>query len=145
MNVKKALKEKNRLVKEIQELYVRMLKYNSVEAGNVRPYSSKEMLDIISQKSDELVLLKTKIHIANVTVYDKIFKLTELKATIARLRSMDCTEGACTDVYMRNRETTLVKTSEISVVERDAKIKHLESLIEDIQDVLDAHNQNTEI
>ena len=30
MNVKKSLKEKNRLVKEIQELYARLSQYNSV-------------------------------------------------------------------------------------------------------------------
>ena len=55
MNVKKALKEKNRLVKEIQELYARLSQYNSVEVGNVRPYSPKDMLEQINQKSNELV------------------------------------------------------------------------------------------
>ena len=53
MNVKKSLKEKNRLVKEIQELYTRLSQYNSVEVGNVRPYSPKETLEQINQKSNE--------------------------------------------------------------------------------------------
>jgi ribosomal protein L29 len=87
MNVKKALKEKNRLVKEIQELYARLSQYNSVEVGNVRPYSPKDMLEQINEKSNELVELKTKIHKANTPVYDKIFRLSELKSTIARLKS----------------------------------------------------------
>ena len=39
MNIKKALKEKNRLVKEILDLHTRVATYNSVEVGNVRPYS----------------------------------------------------------------------------------------------------------
>ena len=145
MNVKKALKEKNRLVKEIQELYGRMVQYNSIEVGNARPYSAKQMMEEINQKSNELVELKTKIHKANTPVYDKIFRLSELKSTISRLKSLDCTEGVSTDYYSRNRENPPVKTSEVSVVDRDEMIKFMEGQIEDLQDILDNHNQNTEI
>jgi Asp-tRNA(Asn)/Glu-tRNA(Gln) amidotransferase C subunit len=145
MNVKKSLKEKNRLVKEIQELYGRLSQYNSVEVGNVRPYSPKEMLEQINQKSNELVELKTKIHKANTPVYDKIFRLSELKSTIARLKSLDCAEGVSNDYYSRNRENPPVKTAEISVVERDEMVKFMEGQIEELQDILDSHNQNTEI
>ena len=145
MNVKKSLKEKNRLVKEIQELYARLSQYNSVEVGNVRPYSPKDMLEQINEKSNELVELKTKIHKANTPVYDKIFRLSELKSTIARLKSLDCTEGVSTDYYSRNRENPPVKTAEVSVVERDEMVKNMEGMIEDLQDILDNHNQNTEI
>ena len=145
MNVKRALKEKNRLVKEIQELYARLSQYNSVEVGNVRPYSPKDMLEQINQKSNELVELKTKIHKANTPVYDKIFRLSELKSTIARLKSLDCTEGVSNDYYSRNRENPPVKTAEVSVVDRDEMVKFMEGQIEDLQDILDNHNQNTEI
>lgn len=145
MNVKQGLKKKNLLVKELQELYGRLAQYNSIEVGNVRPYSPKEMLEQINQKSNELVELKTKIHKANTPVYDKIFRLSELKSTITRLKSLDCTEGVSTDYYSRNRENPPVKTSEISVVERDELIKSMEGEIEDLQDSLDNHNQNTEI
>lgn len=145
MNVKQGLKKKNLLVKELQELYGRLAQYNSIEVGNVRPYSPKEMLVQINQKSNELVELKTKIHKANTPVYDKIFRLSELKSTITRLKSLDCTEGVSTDYYSRNRENPPVKTSEISVVERDELIKSMEGEIEDLQDSLDNHNQNTEI
>jgi Asp-tRNA(Asn)/Glu-tRNA(Gln) amidotransferase C subunit len=145
MNVKKSLKEKNRLVKEIQELYGRLSQYNSVEVGNVRPYSPKDMLEQVNQKSNELVELKTKIHNANAPVYDKIFRLSELKSTISRLKSLDCTEGVSTDYYSRNRENPPVKTAEITVVERDEMVKFMEGQIEVLQDILDYHNQNTEI
>jgi Asp-tRNA(Asn)/Glu-tRNA(Gln) amidotransferase C subunit len=145
MNVKKALKEKNRLVKEIQELYARLSQYNSVEVGNVRPYSPKKMLEQINQKSNELVELKTKIHNANTPVYDKIFRLSELKSTISRLKTLDCTEGVSSDYYSRNRENPPVKTAEITVVERDEMVKFMEGQIEDLQDILDNHNQITEI
>ena len=145
MNIKKALKEKNRLVKEILDLHTRVATYNSVEVGNVRPYSAKESMELLNQKSNELVELKTKIHKANTPVYDKIFRLSELKSTIARLKSLDCTEGVSTDYYSRNRENPPVKTAEVSVVDRDEMVKFMEGQIEDLQDILDNHNQNTEI
>ena len=145
MNIKKALKEKNRLVKEIQDLHVRVATYNSIEVGNVRPYSAKESMEKINQKSNELVELKTNIHRANVPIYHHIFRLSELKSTIARIKNLDCNEGSVQDYYSRNRETPLVKETEISIVERDEMVKHMEGQIEEIQDILDNHNQITEI
>ena len=145
MTIKQALKKKNLLVKEILDLHTRVATYNSVEVGNVRPYSPKETLEQVNQKSNELVELKTKIHKANTPVYDKIFRLSELKSTISRLKSLDCTEGVSTDYYSRNRENPPVKTAEVSVVERDEMVKHMEGQIEEIQDILDNHNQITEI
>lgn len=145
MNIKKALKEKNRLVKEIQDLHAKVATYNSVEVGNVRPYSAKESMELLHQKSNELVELKTKIHTANAPVYKYIFRLSELKSMIARIKNLDCNEGIVQDYYSRNRETPAVKETEISIVERDNMVKDMEAAIESIQDVLDNHNQITEI
>jgi len=145
MNIKKALKEKNRLVKEIQDLHVRVATYNSVEVGNVRPYSAKESMEKINQLSNELVELKTNIHRANAPIYHHIFRLSELKSTIARIKNLDCNEGIVQDYYSRNRETPAVKETEISIVERDDMVKHMEGQIEEIQDILDNHNQITVI
>lgn len=145
MNIRQALKEKNKLVKEIQDLYVRISQYNSVEVGAHRPYSPKQLMEILNVKSNYLVDLKTKIHIANAPVYDKIFRLSELKSTITRIKNLDCTEGVSNDYYSRNRENPLVKTAEISIVERDEMVRFMEEQIETIQDILDTHNQNTQI
>jgi hypothetical protein len=145
MNIKKALKEKNRLVKEIQDLQVRVATYNSIEVGNKRPYSVRESMERVDSLSNELVELKTKIHIANAPIYKHIFRLSELKSMITRIKNLDCNEGTVQDYYSRNRETPLVKEAEISIVERDDMIKHMEGQIEEIQDILDNHNQITEI
>jgi len=145
MNIKQALKKKNQLVKEILDLHTKVATYNSVEVGNVRPYSAKESMELLNQKSNELVELKTKIHTANAPVYKYIFRLSELKSTIARIKNLDCNEGIVQDYYSRNRETPAVKETEISIVERDNMVKDMETDIESIQDVLDNHNQITEI
>lgn len=145
MNIRQALKEKNKLVKEIQDLYVRISQYNSVEVGAHRPYSPKQLMETLNQKSNQLIELKAKIHRANAPVYDKIFRLSELKSTITRIKNLDCTEGVSNDYYSRNRENPLVKTAEISIIERDEMVQHMEEQIETIQDILDTHNQNTQI
>ena len=145
MNIRQALKEKNKLVKEIQDLYVRISQYNSVEVGAHRPYSPKQLMETLNQKSNQLIELKSKIHRANAPVYDKIFRLSELKSTITRIKNLDCTEGVSNDYYSRNRENPPVKTAEISIIERDEMVKHMEEQIETIQDILDTHNQNTQI
>ena len=145
MNIKKALKEKNRLVKEIQDVQLRVATYNSIEVGNKRPYSVRESMELLNEKSNELVELKTKIHVANAPIYKHIFRLSELKSMITRIKNLDCNEGTVQDYYSRNRETPLVKEAEISIVERDDMIKHMEGQIEEIQDILDNHNQITQI
>jgi len=86
-----------------------------------------------------LIDLKTQIHKANVGVYDKIFRLSELKSLAKKLNQIDCSEGKVTDRYLRGAEPS-IKTAEISVVERDVRVKMIEEEIESLQEELDTHN-----
>jgi hypothetical protein len=143
MNIKQALKKKNSLTGLITEQFQRANSYNSVEEGNPRPYSATDSIRNWFDLSNQLIELKTKIHLANAPVYDKIFELSELKNQVKYLKSLNCTAGV-----ERNRwdsEKPIVKHAEINVVERDNMVKELEQRIEDIQNELDYHNQNTEI
>jgi hypothetical protein len=143
MTVKQALKLKNKLVQELNELQVRLQANNSVIEGNVRNYSSKETLSEIYKKVDELNFIKTKIHRTNSPVYDKIFLLAELKSLVSNLKNLDCTSGIAEDYYSRRSEIPTIKNSEISVVERDSEIKFLENRIEELQEELDTFNSTT--
>ena len=86
MNIKQALKLKNKLIKEIGENTKLMQEYNSVEVGNERPYSSNELLVKITQDTKELAKLKTRIHIANTPVLEDIFLMSELKSMTQSLK-----------------------------------------------------------
>lgn len=145
MTIRQALKQKNKLVQELRELNTRLHANNSIIEGNERNYSSKETLTVIYNKINELTVLKTKIHRANGPIYDKIFLLSELKSLAQGLRSLDCTNGIAEDFYSRRSESQIVKTTEISVQERDTEVKFLESRIEQIQDELDQFNATTTI
>lgn len=145
MNIKNALKQKNKLVQELNQLIQRMVINNTVIEGNQRPYSAKETLAQVYKKVEEINVLKTQIHRANTPVYDKIFLMAELKSLVKHLKMMDCAEGVDTDYYSRRSESAVIKHSEISVVERDNEIKFLESRIEQLQDELDEHNIITQV
>ena len=117
----------------------------SVEVGNDRPYSPTESLEKMISLTNELVELKTKIHQANSPVYGKIFRMSELKSIVSKIKLMNCTEGTSTDIYSRRSENPPTMTSEISIVDRDGIVKGLETEIEVIQDELDTHNALTQI
>jgi hypothetical protein len=145
MTIKQALKLKNKLVKEITEAIMKVQTYNSVEVGNTKPYSSKESLDEVTNLTNQLVELKTQIHQANLPVYGKIFRMSELKSLASKLKAIDCTEGTANDYYSRRSEAVITKTAEISILDRDTMVKNMELEIEKIQDELDTHNALTQI
>ncbi len=144
MTIKQALKQKNKLVKNIAENTKLMQQHNSVEVGNQRPYSSTQLYNEIQKDTQDLASLKAKIHIANTPVMEDIFWMSEMKSTIAALKEMDCTEGRSNRDRFR-MESEVVLTSEISLVSRNQEIKMLEAKIEEIQDKLDTFNATTEI
>ena len=145
MTVKGALKQKNKLIAKMTEELAKVTSYNSVEVGSKRPYSAKEALDNYLKMSDDLVELKTKIHLANTKVYDKIFMLSELKSQISKLKFLNCDEGkSASSRYSRiHGEESVIKTAEISILERDQLITGLEERIENLQDDLDHYNSIT--
>jgi hypothetical protein len=143
MNIKQALKQKNKLIKEITEKTKLMQEYNSIELGNKRPYSVNSLYYEVIDASLELSKLKAKIHRANGPVLEDIFLMAEMKSTIQSLKKMDCTSGKSNrNMYS---STEIVLMVEMNIVERNNKIKQLENRIEEIQDKLDVFNANTEI
>jgi len=140
MNVKQALKVKNKLVGDIKECYRIIQTQNSIEEGNPRRYSVKEKIAEIAQLTDELVQLKAQLHRANAPVYEKIFQMAEIKGIIKELKKMDVSEGKQDSRY---GSVVSVKEVEVNVVERDVIIKEYEAHVEKLQNELDIHNSNT--
>jgi len=117
--------------------------YNSIDEGNVRPYSTVDSLSNIMTLEEGLIDLKTQIHRANIGVYNKIFRLSELKSLAKKLNQIDCSEGKVSEKYSRAEPS--FKTAELSVVERDVRVKSIEEEIERLQEELDNHNATTSI
>ena len=143
MTIKQALKEKNRLIKAIDDEFKKIQAYNSIDESNTRPYSTQTSLENIIVLENALIDIKTQIHRANVGVYDKIFRLSELKSLAKKLNQIDCSEGKVVDRYSRSE--AVVKTAEITVIDRDTRVKMIEEEIELLQEELDTHNATTSI
>ena len=144
MNIKQALKEKNKLAKKITDLMGRTEKYNSVDNGAVRSYDPKESLLSAIETMEQLISLKTSLHLANANVYEKIFRMAEYKSFIKYLRGLSCIEGAL--VVSRYGDTSNRQmTTVITEVERDQMIENYESMIDELQSELDAYNATTHI
>jgi hypothetical protein len=142
MNIKQALKLKNKLVAQLKEQYEIAKAHNSIEQGNPRRYSAVAAINKAEELSNELAELKTKIHLANAPVYDLIFQMSELKNQIKQLKSIPVEEGKVTERY---GSVTAIKEVELNIAERDNLVKVLENKIELIQDKLDTHNAITEL
>lgn len=142
MNIKQALKQKNKQVKLNMENYSKVASYNSVEEGSERPYNPEESLKAWMEGVNDLINLKTQIHRANSRVYDKIFRLAELKSMAKQLRGLDCSAGKQSSY---RREESVIKTSMISLLQRDEMVKSVEVEIEQLQEELDTHNGKTKI
>lgn len=143
MTIKQALKEKNRLIKAIDDEFKKIQAYNSIDESNTRPYSTQTSLENILVLEDALIDIKTKIHRANMGVYNKIFRLSELKSLAKKLNQIDCSEGRVVDRYSRSE--AVIKTAEITVIDRDTRVKMIEEEIELLQEELDTHNATTSI
>ena len=142
MNVKQALKQKNKLVTDLKAQFEILKKYNSIEEGNPRRYSMTNTLEKIKTLQAELVELKSQIHKANQPVYDKIFALAELKGMIKELKKVSTEEGKVNERY---GSVVSVKEVELNVTDIDSAVSILESQIEQLQNELDVHNANTQI
>ena len=142
MNVKQALKVKNKLVTDLKANVEILKKYNSIEEGNPRRYSMEETLDKITFISNELVELKAQIHRANAPVYDKIFALAELKGLVKELKKVPTDEGKQDSRY---GSVVSVKEVELTIVDVQNKVDILCVKIEELQNELDIHNANTNI
>ena len=145
MTIKQALKEKNKLTKQVNSLVVRIQKYNSMEEGSIRTYDPGEDMDNLVKTVSDLVTLKNQIHMANQKVYSKIFRLSEYKGLVKYLRSIDCTEGKTNESRRFGESATIIKTTVFNQVEMDNLITYYEGEIEKIQEELDVHNATAHI
>jgi hypothetical protein len=144
MNIKQALKEKNKLAKKVTDLMDRTNRNNSMDEGAVRSYDPKESLEQALQMVDDLVNLKTKMHMANAEVYDKIFRMSEYKSFVKYLKTLNCSQG--TVITSRYGDSTARQmTTVITEVERDTLVEKYETIIDTIQTELDMHNATTHI
>jgi len=141
----KALKKKNLLTNEINKICSRLYNSNSYIKENKAnvDYNAKEQLELFLSKKDELVNLKSKINIANVTIQPLIYKLSELKDNINKIGSINTNSGIIVGGRYSEVEGKVEYEAIITKKDIDSMITKFEAEIESIQDRIDTYNHTT--
>jgi ribosome recycling factor len=140
MNIKQALKEKNKLKGKISQSFERIRYYNNVMEGMSKSYDIHEVYKQVEEDIHRLVDIKSRIQLANKEVFTKIYRLSELKNLATLLRRLSCS-------VTRNTDGGMITYSipQIGLEERDQLLEKTEAEIESIQEELENFNHVTMI
>ena len=143
MKLAKALKLKNKKLKEYKATLMKVVQNNSYDIDNKPIYNSSELLEEAKELMADYLKLKTAIHTTSEAIRFHIFELGELKSLMNTINGLDTKSGVHKEGY---REVTL-RTYEASITEeeKDAKVKAIEDRIETLQDMIDTFNAITEL
>jgi hypothetical protein len=142
MYIREALKQKNLLIQDINELMSLIEENNSIIVGNKRLFKISELLEEVDSKILELSNLKTKIQKANIQIYSKIFLISELKLKISSLKRISTRSGIQAASY-----GSQVQELEVELNQKDVRnlIKESENKIINLQQEIEEYNSITEI
>jgi len=141
MNIKQALKLKNKLKGKIRVTMSRLRRYNIYQENLERPYDPRVLLKELEDLIKELIDLKSRIAEANRPIQKQIYRLSELKGMCSELSALSCEKH----FTYENREAPVLKVPIIELQEKDQMVLSLELEIESIQDQLDHFNHVTTV
>lgn len=145
MNIAKALKHKNVLVKEISQLQSKVIQYNSTLVGAAVPYDTKKLLKDLENKVADLIALKTAINKANQGIQETIYTLTEKKSLVSKIRAINTSSGKVPTHRYGTEGAVSEYAAQISLLEVDSMVAAMEKEIDDIQEKIDTYNYTTEV
>jgi hypothetical protein len=141
MKIAKALKLKNQLAGEVGQLKELLTKQNVRSNKQKFDYDNREILTGLRAKLAELVRVKAAVAAANAEIYDKIFRLAELKGLVATLNALDTKSGVFNEGGRFGDVAYEVEyVAQIGKVEVDKLIAELSAEIQSLQDALDEFN-----
>ena len=144
MNLTKALKRKAKLANEIQKAFSKLQSSNSYEEKRKPVYSAEDVYNEWLRLINELVELKSKIQIANQPIYNKIFRMAELKSMIQQIKRINTTSGI-QDTYRSGEAIEVTMVAIIGELDRDKLIQQWEDEVETLQDEIEEFNVLTKI
>jgi len=97
MKLAKALKEKNRLVGEVNRLKGLIQRENSRDVKSTSKVDVALLWDALTNATTNLIAIKTAIFKANIGIYDKIVRMGELKAKAEWIKTLDTRDGIVED------------------------------------------------
>jgi hypothetical protein len=135
MNLRKAIQRKKRIAGVLAESYTKLRRANITPEGRPPLISSREILERIKEKSEEIIQLKVQIQKANLPILEDIYRLAELKSLVNEMRNINSVHDRRYD-----NSQAIVYTICIDEIEQEAIIADLEKQIEVIQDRIESFN-----
>ena len=135
MNLRKAIQRKKRIAGVLAESYTKLRRANITPEGRPPLISSREILERIKEKSEEIIQLKVQIQKANLPILEDIYRLAELKSLVNEMRNINSLHDRRYD-----NSQAIVYTICIDEIEQEAIIAELEKQIEVIQDRIESFN-----
>lgn len=146
MNISKALKVKNRLIGEINQLKEIFRRENSRREDSVSKVNQEELFGKLSEAGQKLERLKGAIGQATAPISKLLSSLTEAKANIIFYNSLPCREGI---EYLQmgagNPPTEFKWNSYLNRQKIDEIVFNLQKAIDAMQDEIDNFNATTQI
>ncbi len=143
VRIRKALQVKNRLAGEVAQLGKLIQGNNSHREGTAR-FDVKELVAKRDATVKKLIAVKTALAVANVSIYEKLATMAELKNQISFLRGLPTNEGEGELGYGERAKTVKI-VAVITTVDVEANVAALTLEIEKLQDEVDYFNSTTEI
>ncbi len=141
MKIAKALKLKNQLAGDVAQLKELLAKQNVRSSKQKFDYDNREVLTRLRAKLDELVRVKAALAAANAEIYDKIFRLAELKGLVATLTALETKSGVFHEGRGFGEATYEVEyIAQLGKVDVDKLVAELKDEIQSLQDALDEFN-----
>lgn len=141
MKIAKALKLKNQLAGEVAQLKDLLSKQNVRSSKQKFDYDNHDVLTRLRAKLDELVKVKAAVAAANAEIYDKIFRLAELKGLAAVLTALETKAGIFHEGRGFGEAAYEVEyIAQLGKVEIDKLVAELNAEIQLLQDGLDEFN-----
>ena len=145
MKLARALKEKNRLVGEINRLKGLIQRDNSHESTKIVKTDLDKAWADLDTATEKLVNLKAAIFAANVKIEAKIIKIGELKSRVAWLKTLNVQEGTEETPSFRGESIKKEFVANKGQTAVDEMLVKLGAEIDSIQDEIDEFNATMEV
>lgn len=147
MKLYKALKLKKKLTGEIAFLEQQISSKNSFQVDQVEipiKFNVEKLNEELMTKVYELIQLKLKINIANNSIQEKIFWLSEYKSLISFWKNnVSGTKGMVQSGY--SNSCLINYDVQFDETKRNELIDFYQNKLDEIQEEIDTFNYNTEI
>lgn len=148
MKLSQALKAKNRIIGELNQLKAVFTRENSRRDDNTSKVDREAIFTKIGSLQSDLIALKAQIAAANVPIYAKIEYMSELKSWLSYLKTVPVREGTEDEAIGYGSSPvikTRVWTAFLNQEAVDRLMKQVQDQINLLQDEIDAFNATTSI